>query len=362
MNKKILLLSGYDATSHRYWRNTLAEKLSDYDWTQIAMPDRHFYWRVRGNSLGFAFDHQETLNQHYDLMIVTSMVDLSSLRGFCPSLTTIPTIVYFHENQFAYPQSEYRTNLVNVQLTSIYNALCGDKILFNSQFNLSSFLSGARALLKRFPDLVPKGLVERIESRAEVLAVPINVSQPDSLEQQKQIQQIPHIVWNHRWEYDKQPQVVFDALAKLKAQGFDFRLHVLGQSFRKQPECFEQAKLQFADQILTFGFQPKQKYLDILSQSDFVISSALHDFQGLSLQEGITLGCIPIAPDRVAYPEYVAPSNLYKTSDNPDMEAESLFLKIAELINSKQQMLTDISSYHSNRLIPLYKKTIESLC
>ena len=59
---------------------------------------------------------------------------------------------------------------------------------------------------------------------------------------------LPHIVWNHRWEYDKQPEVFFDALLRLKNAGYSFKLHVLGQSFRKVPACFAQAKLDFSGQ------------------------------------------------------------------------------------------------------------------
>ena len=52
--KKVLLLSGYDASSHRHWRKLLEEELIEFDWTQLALPDRHFSWRARGNSLTFA--------------------------------------------------------------------------------------------------------------------------------------------------------------------------------------------------------------------------------------------------------------------------------------------------------------------
>ena len=362
MKKRILLLSGYDAASHRYWRTTLAEKLPEFEWTQLALPDRHFYWRVRGNSLTFAFEHQDVLNKDYDLLIVTSMVDLSSLKGFCPSLAKLPTIVYFHENQFSYPQSEHRTNLVNVQLTSIYTALCAEQLLFNSQYNLDSFLEGATALLKRLPDLIPKGLVERIANRSKVLPVPIKASPENSQKSDHSMNSPVHIVWNHRWEYDKQPQVFFDALKELKEKGYSFRLHILGQSFRNQPDCFEQAKEHFTDEIDTYGFQSKERYSEILLQADFVVSSALHDFQGLSLQEGIAYGCTPIAPNRVAYPEYIPPTCLYEVADNPEVESHHLYLKLAAVIKADNRLVPDISYYSSDAVIPLYREILESFC
>ena len=129
---QLLLLSGYDAASHRYWRNSLTKNLDDFEWKEVVLPDRYFSWRIRGNSLTFAYEYKEILQQNYDCLIVTSMVDLASLRGFIPSLANIPTIVYFHENQFAYPSNGLteidQSNVVNAQLTSIYSLLCGDKI------------------------------------------------------------------------------------------------------------------------------------------------------------------------------------------------------------------------------------------
>jgi len=361
LKKKILLLSGYDAASHKYWRGLLAQHLNDFDWTQLALPDRHFYWRVRGNSMGFAFNHTDVLSQNYDLLIVTSMVDLSSLRGFCPSLANIPTIVYFHENQFAYPVSDAKQNLINVQLTSIYSALCADKVIFNSEYNKTTFLVGCSALLKRLPDEVPSGLSEQIETKSEVLAVPIHSDVTAYASNTKLDNAIPHILWNHRWEYDKQPEVFFNALSKLKKTGFEFKLHILGQSFRNQPDCFEQAKLEFEDEIINYGYQTREQYLKIVAGSDIVISSTLHDFQGLSLQEAISLDCIPIAPDRVAYPEYIPKQYLYAVSDDIDVESENLFVKLKDVINSKGFIAPNLEQYSTKQLIPKYLKSFKQL-
>ncbi len=349
--KKILLLSGYDASSHRYWRTTLEQEIKEVDWTQLSLPDRHFYWRVRSNSLSFAFEHQEILEQDYDLILATSMVDLSSLRGFCPSLAKIPTIVYFHENQFAYPVSDQQPNLVNVQITSIYSALCADKLLFNSNYNRSSFLEGAKTLLKRMPDHVPAGLVDTLVHKAEVMAVPI---ESRNCESTLNVNHEPHIIWNHRWEYDKQPEVFFDALNLLKASGQAFKLHIVGQSFRNKPDCFERAKQSFVDEILTYGFQSKEDYFSLLENSDIVISSALHDFQGLSIQQAIVAGCTPIAPNRVAYPEYIPQEYLYESSKNPKQEAENLFIKLKQTIDSKNYKHIDLTHYSTQSLIPKY--------
>jgi len=178
MNKRLLLLSAYDAQSHRQWRMNLKELFAEYNWTQLALPPRHFNCRVRGNSASWAYGNRNCLSQGFDLLIATSMVDLSSLRGFIPSLAKIPTIVYFHENQFAYPlnnQIEHaqKASQVEAQITSIYSALCADCSVFNSHHNKNTFLRGAQKLLKKLPDFVPDGIAEQLK-QAIVIPVPLN--------------------------------------------------------------------------------------------------------------------------------------------------------------------------------------------
>ena len=368
---RILLLSGYDAASHRYWRNTLVKGIEAFDWTEIALPDRHFSWRVRGNSLSFAFQHKDVLSRDYDCLIATSMVDLASLRGFVPQLANIPNLIYFHENQLDYPAKESPElkaafqNDVSAQLTSIYTLLCADKTLFNSKYNQRTFFSGAQKLLNKLPDGIPKDLLKGMQQDSQVLPVPIseklilnrqNFKHKKNMDSRGPLQ----IVWNHRWEYDKQPEIFFNAMLLLKQQGIQFKLHVLGQSFRNKPACFDKAKNSLQDEIQTWGYQPSEDYYRILSESDFVISTALHDFQGLSMLEAILSGCYPLAPNRVAYPEYMQDNNLYQVNGKLD-EAESLFAKLMVIIAQGELPAPPkqlVEPYLDGHLLAVYRETI----
>jgi len=120
------------------------------------------------------------------------------------------------------------------------------------------------------------------------------------------------ILWNHRWEFDKQPEVFNQAMPLIKEKGISFELYILGQSFRNKPDCFINVSKDFNKEINVFGYQSREEYDKIMKKVDIVISSALHDFQGLSMLEAILNGCIPIAPNRVAYPEYIDSSLLYE--------------------------------------------------
>ncbi len=389
---KVLLISGYDAASHRHWRNTLETWLNHYEWTQIALPDRYYAWRIRGNGYTLAEKFAEQLSQSYHCLIVTSMVDLNSLRGFCPHLAKLPTIVYCHENQFVYPsndQAQEQANRLNAQLSAIFSMINADSVIFNSQYNQQTFLSGAKKLFKKLPDGVSVSSIDEIERKSSVLAVPIegpihelalskkpvSAEPPDPFSHtvplrilERPAEYCCSVVWNHRWEFDKQAEVFFDAISLLKARGITLQVNVLGQSFRKIPQCFEQAKLNLKEQIQVWGYQPKDTYHQVLMSADIVVSTALHDFQGLSMLEAISRGCLPVAPNRVAYPEYIDQQFLYQVEQGQP-EAEALANKLQWVIENRHglnqsdclRQQQNCMDYYPERLIPKYQKLIDSL-
>jgi glycosyltransferase involved in cell wall biosynthesis len=126
----------------------------------------------------------------------------------------------------------------------------------------------------------------------------------------------PVVVWSHRWEHDKNPQLFFDSLYELDREGVDFRLIVLGQSFDSRPVCFDVAERRLAHRIDHFGYvESRQQYLKLLNQGDIVVSTALHEFFGISVIEAVRAGCRPLLPDDLAYPELFDKTYLYKRGE-----------------------------------------------
>ncbi len=317
---KILLLSAYDTASHKYWRQGLVANFPEHQWTVLTLPARYFAWRLRGNSLTWAYTQQTILQADYDLLIATSMTDLSALRGMQAKLSAIPTLVYFHENQFAYPLSaEQKHAQIFNQSLNLYTALCADQIAFNSDYNRNTFLNGAEQFLKQMPDHVPANLLEELRQKSILLPVPLNdecfASRPvmdDCSEnvlwkRNKRTEQTNNqvkIVWAARWEYDKGPDRLLAILRELESRGTNYRLCILGQQFRTVPTEFEHIRSDFTQRIDQIGYlDSKAEYVAWLSGADIILATATHEFQGLSVIEAVAAGCIPVLPDRLAYAE-----------------------------------------------------------
>jgi glycosyltransferase involved in cell wall biosynthesis len=276
--------------------------------------------------LQWALSERATLDQPYDLIIATSMVDFASLKGFVPNLANIPSILYFHENQFIYPPSQLtKKPFLDPKLVTLYAALAADQLVFNSRYNQQTFITGVRALLKQVPEKLPVDLAQLFEEKSSVLPVPLkplNISDYMGVNGSAQWptrsnKTCLRLVWAARWEYDKGPQLLLALLRQLKQRKVDFKLCILGQVFRKQPLEFDSIKTEFSSELVQFGFaKSRHQYLSWLAGGDIILSTALHEFQGLAVQEAVQLGCMPVLPNRLVYPQIFASHYLYDSFPN----------------------------------------------
>ncbi|MDX1635506.1 MAG: DUF3524 domain-containing protein [Marinobacter sp.] len=356
---RILLLSAYDTGSHRHWCRQLIQQNPIYDWQLLSLPPRYFRWRIRGNPLSW-YDSPE-LVQRWDLVVATSMVDLATLKGIRPALAGTPTLLYMHENQFAYPVSSGQHQSLDPQMVNLYSAAAADRVVFNSDWNRRSFLDGARALFARLPDATPERLLADIEAKSRVLPVPV----ADVLFEGQPCQAnhaCPHLLWNHRWEYDKGPDRLLALCRALADRGQDFRLSVVGEQFRQRPEAFDQIHRAFASRILNWGFIPgRADYEALLRSADVVVSTASHDFQGLAMLEAMAAGCLALAPDRLAYPEYVPANQRYASHpDSPEREVQAAAGTLEALL-SGAAAATPPLGWSERALAPRYQALLASL-
>lgn len=373
---KVLLLSAYAARSHVHWQRSLEVMLGDWQWRALSLPPRHFSWRVRGNALYWSIIERAVLEETYDLLIATSMVDLATLRGLVPALARLPTVVYFHENQFDYPQDRQQHSLLDAQITTIYSALAADCLVFNSHYNRDTFMAGCRALLRKLPDKVPHGVESSLQQKATVLPVPYDpIFDREALESaeprwpgnSRQVRGKPlRLLWVGRFEHDKGADILLCILRQLEETRLDYELAMVGQQFRQSPSAFKEIQAAFSRRLVHYGhIESRMEYRGLLLAADVVLSTALHEFQGLAVMEAVASGCLPAVPARLVYPECYPTRFCYESHpENPDTEARSAAALIMDLARELPDLDTpnpDVSAYGLRTLAPLYRQTLASV-
>ena len=83
----------------------------------------------------------------------------------------------------------------------------------------------------------------------------------------------------------------------------------------KQPYLFElmKEKLPYTFINTQQGNYTKEEYYNLLNKSKVVVSFALQENFGYGIQEAVKLGCVPVLPNRLVYPEIYPNQNLYNT-------------------------------------------------
>jgi glycosyltransferase involved in cell wall biosynthesis len=309
----VLYIEPFCGGSHGSFLATLTQGLDeafDVRATVLTMPGRHWKWRMRGAVPWLAHEHDAELRGEYDLVFASSFLSLAELVGLYPHLGAVPRVLYFHENQLAYPVREEFSGDRDHHygFTQMVSALAATRCVFNSDYNRRSFLAEGDALLQRMPDAIPSGWADRVASRSEVLGLPVDL--PDvgdsvfrDLDHTDRAQG-PIVLWNHRWEHDKNPGEFFDVLLSLRDSGVPFRVAVCGEEFREVPEEMVRAREVLEHQTEHWGFLPgRDDYLGLLGRSQIAVSTAHHEFFGVSAIEATWMGARPLVPDRLSYSE-----------------------------------------------------------
>jgi glycosyltransferase involved in cell wall biosynthesis len=301
---KILALEPYYGGSHKAFLDSW-QAHSRYEWTNLTLAPYKWQWRMRHAALTFADDVNERVRQgeSWDRVFCSDMLNLAEFRGLAPAIAHLPTVAYFHENQLTYPLRAGIMRDNQPVMTNLTTALAADQVWFNSQYHLDAFLAALRVWLKRMPDHQPFAAIDNIRERAEIRPPGI-----DAFPERQPREPGPmRILWAARWEHDKDPDAFFEAIGALRSGGVDFRISVIGEQFRSGPEVFETAKIEFADHIDRWGFQPsRDAYRQALQEADVFVSTAQHEFFGISAVEAAAAGAFVLLPRRLAYPEVFA--------------------------------------------------------
>ncbi|XP_052768800.1 glycosyltransferase-like domain-containing protein 1 isoform X2 [Mya arenaria] len=460
----VLLIEPFYTGSHRQLMDVLQSEIPGS--ALVTMSGKKWPWRARTAALHLS---QNIPRQHsFRTVFASSVLNMAELIALRPDLASTHKVLYFHENQLTYPVQVHKQRPerdFQFGYNQILSALVSDVVVFNSSYNMETFLGNINSFLKQMQEYRPKHLADQIRDKCRVLHFPImfpdrdgavneksNVekgrtkdfclnscpvksnhfesimssaeheeqtcnnnkqsnegvisdslsmpctciqsdsaskdcmkprsglaehSQPkqehgsteekvlhemennfcvntdtlgtsvelhddrysSSAKKMKVEHQFLHIVWPHRWEHDKNPEAFFRVMYQLRDAGCQFRLSVLGEQYTDVPVIFEEANAALKNHIEHWGYQAcKEDYYNVLREADVVVSTANHEFFGVAVLEAVHLGCFPLVPNRLVYPELFTKTHLYNT-DNQLFKELRNFCNNPHVLRHKQTQL-----------------------
>lgn len=165
----IVIIEAFFGGSHRQLVELLQEELEDC--VLHTLPAKKWHWRARTAALHFS--QSIAPSEHYRTLFASSVLNLTELAALRPDLGKLKKILYFHENQLVYPVKKYQERDFQYGYNQILSCLVADVVVFNSNFNMESFLTSIGKFLKLIPDHRPKNLESIIRPKCQVIYFPI---------------------------------------------------------------------------------------------------------------------------------------------------------------------------------------------
>lgn len=347
---RVLLVEPYYNGSHRAWADGYVQH-SSHDVRLLTHPGRWWKWRMRGASVTLAASLADLGDWHPEVVLISDMIDLAHFRTLArPYIGDPPTALYFHESQLTYPDPPGGSPDRSYALTNWISACAADLVLFNSGYHMDVFFDTLRGLLESFPDLRHGHLVEEVESRGEVLPVGVDLSWASGT---SAANETPRILWNHRWEHDKDPEAFADGVEHLIDDGADFELVLAGPRPTRAGTGLHRIREVAGDRIVHDGEAPTPTYRKLLERSDLVVSASRQEFFGISIVEAVAAGCRPVLPDRLSYP-WLIPARYHGEVLYGEGDLGPALARALESPSSPPGLAAAMKQFDWTRLAPAY--------
>ncbi len=354
---KIALVEPFFGGSHKQWAESI-RRFSKHQIQIVSLPARHWKWRMRAASIPLS----QQISTDVDLIFCSDMIDLALFKSLLSDqLKSIPLLLYFHENQLSYPWSNRKKEWDrNYAWINYCSCLVADQVVFNSDFNKASFLEALPQFLSQFPDFKNVDNVSVIRQKSLVLPVGIDYSEFDLFKSDDNNNK-PTLLWNHRWEFDKNPKLFFNTLFELKAKGKEFDLIVMGEQYSKHPAIFDEAKKLLSAQIQVWGhIENREQYIRNLWKADILPVTSIHDFFGVSVLEAIYCNTTPLLPHKLAYPEHLNSAEYFYHSES---DFVGKLTKLIENVNpTSHELQSQILKYDWSQVILQYDDLFARFC
>lgn len=305
---------------------------------------------MHGDSVKLA-EMSAEITDKIDVLLVSSMTNLPAFLALTsPRFAHTPKVMMMHENQLTQPMPDGMERDLTYCYINYLSMLSADRLLFTTRHHLNELLEALPDFLENFPDDKHYNTVDKIREKSRVMYPGLNLSVFDKQPDVRHKNRRPVIVWNQRWQFDRNPSTFFKVLNRLNDIDLEFDLILAGDTKHRKPEEFEEAWRRFGDQITHFGYvEDVESYSRLLHSGDIVVSTATHEFFCVAIMEAIYCGCHPLVPNRLHYPELI-PEHLHR----PLLHAPVLYDTEDDLFRSLKKLLTGESK-------PLPKSSLQSI-
>ncbi|XP_069588984.1 tRNA-queuosine alpha-mannosyltransferase isoform X2 [Ranitomeya imitator] len=165
----VLLIEAFYGGSHKQLMDLLDGEIEGC--VLYSLPAKKWHWRARTAALHFM--QAVPPSDSYRVLFTSSVLNLSELVALRPDLGKLRKVLYFHENQLVYPVRKNQDRDFQYGYNQILSCLVADIVVFNSAFNMESFLTSISKFLKLIPDHRPKDLEQIIRPKCRVVHFPI---------------------------------------------------------------------------------------------------------------------------------------------------------------------------------------------
>lgn len=358
---RVLIVSPYHGrSSHAAWAEGY-QAHSRHKVLALTLSDRAWAWRMRGGSVGL-FEALTPDHSGADVILATSMTDVAGLMGLLrrTPLAGKPVVLYMHENQLTYPIRKEGLRDRGLSWLQFTSMLAADEVWFNSEHNRASWFLALPDFLEGLPESHGQAQIGELVKRCKV--VPVGLTLPSRAPLTKPLDGPPLLLWNQRWDWDKNPDAFCELILRLLPE-VDFRVVLLGQRPQREPPNLTSLKALLGPRLLHDGWCSREDYLVWLDRALLTVSTARHEFFGISILEAAAHGVTPLLPRKLAYPELFPPQDypeLFYRHRNELLELSLRALREpARLLQGMGAIQSAAYTYSWENLAPIYDALLE---
>lgn len=337
----ILALEPFMGGSHKSFLEGL-KNYSRHNIIPLTMSDKFWKWRLHGGAVTLA-ERSASITEDIDILLVSSMTNFPAFIALTnPRFAHVPSVMYMHENQLTIPLPTGKERDQTFCYINYLSMLAAGRLVFSSHFHYDSLMLELPRFLKNLPDHQNLPSVEWIAQKSEILHPGLHLKSHLEFDKFRKKNKRPVILWNQRWEHDRNPAMFFRIVDRLDDSGCDFDLILAGDQTQEKPKELEKIWKRYGERILHYGYVDNfEKYSSLLHKADIVLSTSTYEFFCTAIMEAIYCGCHPMLPAGLTYTELV-PENLREPLLHAPVfynDEDDLFKKLRKLVTGDSRSL-----------------------